>query len=165
MEQHDFQSIYNLYAPDVLRFARYLTGDHHRAEEILSETFLRAWTTRGNLRMATAKGYLIAIARNLVTDGYRKQRHESPLDFDTRASDQKPDTKRFLDQTMLAIHQLEEKYREPLIMHAITELPYDEIARCLNLPVGTVKVRVHRARLLLHSILNPTQENPHEATR
>ncbi len=41
---------------------------------------------------------------------------------------------------------------------------YDEIARCLQLPVGTVKVRVHRARLQLNLILNPNQESAHETT-
>lgn len=165
MEDLNFTTLYELHAPDVLRFARYLTGNPDWADEILSETFLRAWTTRESLRMATAKGYLIAIARNLVTDKFRKERFETPLDFDTSSRDNKPDAKRLLDQTMAAIQQLEEKYRDPLVMHAITELPYDEIARCLDLPVGTVKVRVHRARLQLHSILNPNQETPHEATR
>jgi RNA polymerase sigma-70 factor (ECF subfamily) len=165
MEPIHFTSLYERYAPDVLRFARYLTGNPDWADEILSETFLRAWTTRESLRMASAKGYLIAIARNLVTDRFRKEKFEAPLDFDTRSRDDKPDTKRMLDQTILAIQQLEDKYRTPLVMHAISELPYDEIARCLDLPVGTVKVRVHRARLQLNQILNPNQEPTHEATR
>ncbi len=86
-------------------------------------TLLRAWTTRESLRMASAKGYLIAIARNLITDQFRKQRHEAPLDFDSSSPDEKPETKRLLDQTMIAIQKLDEKYRTPLVMHAISELP------------------------------------------
>jgi RNA polymerase sigma-70 factor, ECF subfamily len=165
MEPIHFTSLYERYAPDVLRFARYLTGNPDWADEILSETFLRAWTTRESLRMASAKGYLIAIARNLVTDRYRKEKFESPLDFDTHSRDDNPNARLILDQTMIAIQKLEEKYRVPLVMYAIAELPYDEIARSLDLPVSTVKVRVHRARLQLQLILNPNQEPTHEATR
>ena len=101
MEPLNFTTLYELYAPDVMRFARYLTGNPDWAGEILSETFLRAWTTPESLLMASAKGYLIAIARNLITDQFRKQRHEAPLDFDSSSPDENPETKRVLDQTLL----------------------------------------------------------------
>ncbi|MCX6598147.1 MAG: hypothetical protein NTV70_17465 [Acidobacteria bacterium] len=54
------------YAPDVRRFVCYLTGSDDAAAEITSETLLRAWTTSGRIREESAKGYLLAIARNLA---------------------------------------------------------------------------------------------------
>ncbi len=163
MEPSTFNELYELYAPDVFRFARYLTGREDWAEEILAETFFRAWTGRENLRVATAKAYLVAIARNLARDSQRRGQREAPLDFDARTPDAKPEVKRLLDQTMAAIQMLEERYRDPLVMHAIAELPYDEIARCLDLPLGTVKIRIHRARLQLNEILK--RETIDEAAR
>src|SRR5215510_14111689 len=61
----EFHALYAKYAPDVFRFSLYLCGNRHDAEDITSETFVRAWTAPGEIRMATVKGYLFMIARNL----------------------------------------------------------------------------------------------------
>ncbi len=149
MEVLDFTELYNRYSGDVFRYARYLTGSREVAEEVTAETFLRAWTVQDNLRVATAKGYLIAVARNLVRDGYRRGRREVELAGEVAAREAQPETRRYLDQTLAAIGELDEKYREPLLMQAVAGLPYEEIARVLGLPLNTAKIRVHRARLML----------------
>src|SRR6266851_99458 len=59
----DFSALYKKYAPDVFRFAMYLSGNRSEAEDITSETFVRAWTAPGPIAMATVKGYLLTIAR------------------------------------------------------------------------------------------------------
>ena len=61
----DFGTLYTKYAPDVFRFAMYLSGNRSEAEDITSETFVRAWTAPEPIAMATVKGYLLTIARNL----------------------------------------------------------------------------------------------------
>lgn len=67
-----------LVARDVFRFARYLTGNDDAAADITSETFLRAWAGRDAVRVATAKAYLLAIARNLCRDrGRHKQQWQA----------------------------------------------------------------------------------------
>lgn len=149
MEVIDFTELYNRYSGDVFRYVRYLTGSREMAEEVTAETFLRAWTVQDNLRVATAKGYLIAVARNLVRDGYRRGRREVELAGEVAARGAQPETRRYLDQTLAAIGELDEKYREPLLMQAVAGLPYEEIARVLGLPLNTAKIRVHRARLML----------------
>src|SRR3954469_13362998 len=68
----DFSSMYERYAPDVFRFALYLSGNRSDAEEITSETFVRAWTLRDEIQVETLKGYLFTIARNLFLKGIRK---------------------------------------------------------------------------------------------
>ncbi len=164
MEPLHFTALYEAHAGDVLRYTTFLTGRADVAEEILAETFYRAWLARDTLQMATARGYLIAIARNLVTDRRRLARHPH-VEIDPTHGSVAPraDTRLWLDQTIAALHTLEEKYREPLALAVFAELPYDEIARCLAMPVGTVKVRIHRARQLLLELMNP--ENPHATSR
>ena len=61
----DFTELYKKYAPDVFRFAMYLSGNRGEAEDIVSETFVRVWTAPEPIAMATVKGYLLTIARNL----------------------------------------------------------------------------------------------------
>lgn len=66
-----FQELYQRYARDVYRFALYLSGDPSLADDISSETFIRAWTAPGEIRQATVKAYLFTIAKNV----YLKERH------------------------------------------------------------------------------------------
>src|SRR5580765_1119334 len=56
-----FGELYARYAQDVYRFALYLSGDRHEAEDITSETFVRAWTATVPIRTETVKGYLLTI--------------------------------------------------------------------------------------------------------
>jgi RNA polymerase sigma-70 factor (ECF subfamily) len=60
-----FEQLYTTYFPDVYRFAVWLKRDTTRAEDVASETFIRAWGRRDRLRTETLKGYLFAIARNI----------------------------------------------------------------------------------------------------
>ncbi len=53
----DFSALYKKYAPDVFRFALYLSGDRSQAEDITSETFVRAWTSPEPIAVATVKAY------------------------------------------------------------------------------------------------------------
>src|SRR5213594_3153199 len=76
----DFSALYRRYAPDVFRFALYLTGERGEAEDITSETFVRAWTSPEPIRMATVKGYLFTIARHLFLKRLRETSRHVILD-------------------------------------------------------------------------------------
>ena len=64
----------------------------------------------------------------------------------------------FRNQLEGAIAQLPEKYREPLVLRHAAEMSYDEIAEALELPLGTVKTRIFRAREALRSGLSDLLE-------
>src|SRR6266699_902551 len=76
----DFTTLYKKYTPDVFCFALYLSGDRGQAEDITSETFVRAWTSRERIEVATVKGYLFTIARNLFLQGLRRTSRHVQLD-------------------------------------------------------------------------------------
>ena len=63
---------------------RYLSGDRSQAEDITSETFVRIWTSSEKLELATVKGYLFTIARNLFLQGMRGKSKHVELDRDLR---------------------------------------------------------------------------------
>ena len=68
----DFQELYETYASDVFRFAFWIAGISADAEDITSETFVRAWVRRDVIRTETLKAYLFAIGKtlhHLVNDG------------------------------------------------------------------------------------------------
>src|SRR5512144_312532 len=76
----DFSTLYQRYAGDVFRFAFCLCGNRSDAEDITSETFVRAWTSSQPIRTETVKAYLFTIARNLYLQGRRRAGRHVGLD-------------------------------------------------------------------------------------
>jgi len=152
----DFSALYQQYAPDVYRFALYLSGERGEAEDITSETFVRAWASPTPIAMATVKGYLFAIARNLFLHSRRHGARQVPLD------EEPPDThesahgqveqKDELRAVLARLQRLPDADRAALLMRAVDGMPYDEIARILGISLAAAKVKVHRARLALADI-------------
>jgi RNA polymerase sigma-70 factor, ECF subfamily len=146
----DFHDLYASYAPEVYRFAYWLAGDAAEAEDITSETFIRAWTHFGSIRTETLKAYLLQIARNVYLERMRKQRlqisltdvyldpHPGPEELAEEHAE--------LARIQKMLQALPEIDRTAFILRVQQELPYDEIARVLQVSVAAVKVKVHRAR-------------------
>jgi len=158
----DFHSLYESYAPQVHRFALFLCGNSSLAEDITSETFVRAWTARGKIQEATVKAYLFTIARNLYRDHLRRNRRNTELEESipdcSPALATRTEHKAELAAVMAALRQLPEVDRAALLMRAQEEMPYEEIAQALQIPLTTVKVKVHRARLKLMQVREAFEE-------
>lgn len=149
----DFETLYTRYAADVYRFALSLSGRRADAEDIVSETFIRVWTARDRVEIATVKGYLLAIARNLFLHDLRHGKRRAGLDEGvadpqpgpaTRAEDQAE-----LEAVLVLLQRLPEIDRAALLLRAQEDMPYEEIAAVLGLSLSAAKVKVHRARLKL----------------
>jgi RNA polymerase sigma-70 factor (ECF subfamily) len=149
----DIESLYQRYAPDVRRFVLFLSGDPVIADEITSDTFVSAWLARERIRQPTVKSYLFAIARNLYWDLQRRQERHTELD--EHMTDQRISVQTHMEQTaevrevLAALQQLSEMDRTALLMRALDEMPYEEIAETLGIPVVTARLKVYRARLKL----------------
>ena len=158
----DFHSLYESYAPQVHRFALFLCGDSSLADDITSETFVRAWTARGKIQEATVKAYLFTIARNLYRDHLRRNRRNTELEESipdsAPALATRTEHKAELAAVLAALRQLPEVDRAALLMRAQEEMPYEEIAQALQIPLTTVKVKVHRARLKLMQVREAFEE-------
>jgi RNA polymerase sigma-70 factor (ECF subfamily) len=152
----DFSTLYKKYAPDVLRFALYLSGDRGQAEDITSETFVRAWTSLERIEVATLKGYLFTIARNLFLQGLRRKSRHVQLDRelpDPQASPYLQAQRRDEFRVVLAgLQELPEIDRAALLMRAQDGMAYEEISRALGISLSSAKVKIHRARLALAGI-------------
>jgi len=153
----DFQYLYDTYARDVYRFAYWLCGDAIDAEDITSETFLRAWTHRANIRTETMKAYLLSIARNLYLERLRKHRLHTELTDGmpdpVPGPDKRSEYQDDLARIQKALQEIKEVDRAAFILRIEHELPYEEIARVLQLSLSAVKVKVHRVRLKLTSVV------------
>lgn len=157
----------------VYRFSMRLTrGDEDAAEDLVQDTFLRAhrfWHTYE--RGTNAKSWLFTICRNTYLHEkqlVRNQREQPAAHMDARvealsasSAFEKPPPdpeeeffERQVDERVVeAIDALQEEYREVLVLSDLGDLKYAEIAQVLDIPVGTVKSRLFRARKLLQDQL------------
>jgi RNA polymerase sigma-70 factor (ECF subfamily) len=152
MNEVDFGGVYERYAADIYRFALYLAGNPAEAEEIASETFVRAWVATGEIRMETIKGYLLSIARNLHVARLRRHGRAGEMPPDVHDAAPGPDAvaagRSELEAVLAALQAMPELDRSAVLMRA-DGTSYEEIARALDISPAAARVKVHRARLKL----------------
>ena len=153
----DLEEFYARYSGDVYRFAHSLTGNRAEAQDIVSETFLRVWSARDDIRLATVKAYLFAIARNLFLHERRRPRSQEHLDEEWQDGAPGParsaEGRQRLSAALAALQELPETDRSAVLLRA-EGVSYEEISAVLGVSVGSAKVKVHRARVRLARIRN-----------
>jgi RNA polymerase sigma-70 factor (ECF subfamily) len=158
----------------VYRFALRLTGSAAEAEDLVQETFLRAFRSWDLFERGTnAKSWLFTICRNVFLRGHeRAQRHDeivsetadrsgpgpnpvNPIWVSALGVDPEGDFFASIvdDRIVEAIADLPEEYRSAVMLSDVEGLPYAEIAETLGVPVGTVKSRLFRGRRRLQEVL------------
>ena len=121
-------------------------GSIQAAEDLLQETFLRLMRQVNRcLTAASPRGYLFGIARHVSADAWRRAQPQA--DDAVEAVFQQPDTR--LEAARETIARLPALQREILDLRFQHDLSYTEIAEALDIPVGTVRSRLHNAIALL----------------
>ena len=152
--QSKFESLVRAYSTELYRYAYWLCRDRHTAEDVVQETFARAWKHCDELRDdRAARSWLYTILRNEHARLFRRK----PLEIDhDRALDELIDeSKRDPLQEMefrQALGALPTAYREPLLLQWIGGYSCREIAGIMNLTEGAVMTRLTRARIALGRI-------------
>ncbi len=147
-----FANIYDRYIDKIYRFIFLKVGSQEIAEDLCSETFLRAWEAYEKIDNPGA--YFYTIARNLVTDYYRKKGRE-PVILAEFASEEIIDSSQDIAETALlnadidAIRQvlqdLPDDYQNVIIWRYIDGLDFTEIAELMGRTEEAVRVLLHRA--------------------
>uniref|UniRef100_A0A486XPS7 RNA polymerase sigma factor n=1 Tax=Rheinheimera sp. BAL341 TaxID=1708203 RepID=A0A486XPS7_9GAMM len=161
-----YEQLVKHYHADVYRYGYWLCKDADIAQDLVQETFLRAWKSLDSLLDANAaKAWLITILRR--ENARRFERKQFAFDDDTE-QDSLPDNEQTsaeqsIDNAKLREHlaALPEEYREPLVLQALGGFSSDEIANLLQLNVNTVNTRLFRARKLLRNSLELLGEPSH----
>lgn len=148
-----FHDIYVEHAGDVRRFALFLTRDESAADDLVSETFLRAWGARERLEVGSLRSYLLTITRNLHRDWSRREARSEDLPEDVAGAEMRMeaglDARRELARVWKAAEGLPAVDRAVLFAHALEGLPYEEIAERFGIGVGAARLKVYRARIKL----------------
>lgn len=137
------ETLYHELGPDLLSYLRRL-ADRHAAEDLLQETFLQAARRLERVTQAVSpRAWLYAIARNVATTALRRRRWTEPLPGEVPAAVPADDPR--VEHVRAAIAELPDMLRETLELRLRCELTYEEIAGVLDIPLGTVRSRLHLA--------------------
>jgi len=145
----------------VFRLALWLTGNRAEAEDVVQETFSQALQSFHRFEPGTnARAWLFAIMRNVRSNRQRAFRRAPPLSDLSEQLDRIPaaeQTPQNVTEPELldALGELPTGFQEVVLLCDVEELSYKEIARVLDIPMGTVMSRLHRARRLLRRALAP----------
>jgi RNA polymerase sigma-70 factor, ECF subfamily len=147
------------------RMARQLVGPDG-AEDIVQETFLRAWKYFETFDSATnCRAWLFRILRNTWISRWRKSRLELPLtESETEAIEPYYDWEEelikdeFSADMKRALSDLPADYRMAVLLADVEEFSYEDIARIMECPIGTVMSRLNRARRMLVRLVGAQRE-------
>ena len=152
------QKILNLYKGRIFSYLYRLVKNYQDAEDITFDTFIRCFKSVNSFDINRPfSTWLFSIAHNLVIDFFRKNKQDYEyLDERHAISDdfvEKYERNKKLEKVEKALANLSPIDREIVILFHREEDSYEEISKILNLPVTTIKTRLHRARKRLRELI------------
>lgn len=160
-----FSELVDRYKDRLMNVIGRMLSSNEEAEDVVQETFVRVYQHRQSFNFQHCfSTWIYTIGLNLARNELRKRKrfkhyditemqgNEAEFAVEMKLPSRLP---QFLDQ---AIKDLPEKYRTAFMLRDLQEMPYEEVAKILSIPLGTVKSRVNRARMMLRDKLKPKLE-------
>jgi RNA polymerase sigma-70 factor (ECF subfamily) len=161
-----FNGMVDRYKDRLMNVIGRMLSSAEEAEDIVQETFIRVYQHRQSFNFQHCfSTWIYTIALNLARNELRKRKKFKFLDIhDMQGSEAEfavdPELPSRLPQVLeAATKALPEKYRTAFLLRDVQEMSYEEVAKILGVPLGTVKSRVNRARLILREKLQPRMED------
>lgn len=165
-KQQHFESLVTAFSSELYRYGYGLCHNRAQAEDLVQETFLRAWKSFDNLREAnSARAWLYTILRRENARLYERQRPEA------RAPEDLPEVSvRGGDTSLEAfilrnqLRDMKKEYREPLMLQVIAGFSAEEIGDIMDISANAVMTRLSRARRMLRESLQVESLQPGTGT-
>jgi RNA polymerase sigma-70 factor (ECF subfamily) len=152
-----FEDLVRAYQADVWRFAYHFTRDRSMADDVTQDAFLRAFrflkSFRGDSKFTS---WLFRIARNCAMDALRQRTGLAAKEPPPPLGPPDPQARLEIETALAAVSA---EHREPFLLIEVFGLSYQEAADVLNVRVGTVKSRMHRARRAMMAALALDEED------
>jgi len=171
-KEQGFESMVHAYSKDLYRYGYWLSKDSAIAEDLVQETFLRAWRAIDSLNDAkAAKSWLFTILRRENARRFEKKSAQAEL---TTLDDEMVEVFATVDDDFAnmdnmavraALRQIPASYAEPLVLQVIGGYSCDEIATIIDAKPGAVMTRVFRARQKLRKILEDDDSSSNSSLR
>jgi RNA polymerase sigma-70 factor (ECF subfamily) len=150
-----FRSFFRTQRKKLFAYLMRLTGNYQLASDIMQESFIRYLEHYGPQTQNVS--LLFTIARNLVWDNTRKKTNNKEIENDIEDVTFNPEEQLLVRESyrnvLSAMQKLKKSQRDLLALTVSSDLSYREIANILGISEANVKVKVHRARILLKELL------------
>jgi RNA polymerase sigma-70 factor, ECF subfamily len=168
-DKEAWSMIVQTYGKQIYNLALHFIGNRDEAADITQEIFLKLYNNREKFHQdRNLASWILTLSRNHCIDYWRRNRkHQSVADVETDIADLGPtpeenEVRRSdIERLRNGLMQLEPEQRFLLTLRDIQDLAYEEIAARLDIPLGTVKSRINRARARLARVLL-SREGSHE---
>lgn len=169
-DQQAFQLIFDRYSRPIISFIYDITNDRELSEELMQETFVRAYKNLGTLRGdAKLSTWLFGIAKNVARESFRtKERATRNVELDNEAVTELRDGKLPPDDSLInkelngvirdALSRLDDDKRLVFALKVFQQQSYEEIAVITGFSIAKLKTDLHRARLEMRRLVRPYLE-------
>jgi RNA polymerase sigma-70 factor, ECF subfamily len=139
----EFRTIFAQYQDKVFRLACTMLGNEAQAEDAAQETFVRVWKGLGKFRgESSISTWVFTIARRTCLDALKARRSSVSLEHVV----ERPRLEREGLDVEALLEELPERAREAVVLFYLEDRSYEEVARTMDVPMGTVKTLLFRAR-------------------
>lgn len=167
------ESFIRMHENSLYGLCRYLTGNHHDADDLYQQTWLKAIQKAQTYKHKSFRNWLYTICINTYRDQRRKANRREKVTDNSMDAEAKEyaiasasdgvsaesivirnfDKQRLLD----LVNALPDKHRLPIVLHYFENMDYSECARVLGIPVGTIKSRLNAAKKKLYGEMEKSQ--------
>jgi|TARA_Y100000992_G_scaffold194854_1_gene132465 RNA polymerase sigma-70 factor (ECF subfamily) len=167
-DERAYVELVNRYKDKLLNFVFQFLGDIEQAEDVVQDTMLRLYEKKHYYKeIAKFSTWIYTIARNLANTELRKRKRRKTTYLSQMSKEERqyeiPAVQDDVDQSLhnefindriqSAINNLPEHFKLVIILRDIQELSYDDISNIVEVPLGTIKSRINRARIQLQAEL------------
>lgn len=153
-----YSKIVERYEKKLLRYADLLIKNKDKAEDIVQQSFIKAYVNLNGFNTNKKfSSWIYRIVHNEAMNIIKKYKKETPLKLDADFKSAENVEEEYLRKELInsannCLNEMPVIYREPLALQYLEEKSYDEISDILHLPIGTVAVRIKRAKALMKKI-------------
>ena len=172
-DERAYVELVNRYKDRLLNFVFQFLGDIEQAEDVVQDTMLRLYEKKHYYKeIAKFSTWLYTIARNLANTELRKKKRRKTTNLSQLSKerqfeipaiqdnvDQSLQNEFINDRIQSAISNLPEHFKVVIILRDIQELSYEDISNIVEVPLGTIKSRINRARIQLQAELSDLKQN------
>lgn len=159
--ENEFLRTYEEFADPIFRYCLVRVRNRDEALDLSQEVFLKTWHyVADGKEVKNMRAFLYEVARNLIINAAVKQK---PVSLDTimengfepvSRDDKRIESSMIFKDVLENLDGLDEKYREPILLRYVDELPVQEIAALLDVSENTISVRIHRGLEQLKTLMN-----------
>lgn len=157
-DKEAYAEIIRRYQEKLMRYALYLLRDEDKAEDVVGESFIKAYTNLNGFNTKKKfSSWIYRIVHNQAINLINKHKKEMPMfenvDFDSGVDIEKEYAKKEIVKLVKkCVSEMPLLYKEPLSLFFLEDKPYNEISDILRVPIGTVGTRINRAKILMKKI-------------